>query len=112
MDIGDIISHELLTAEEEHDSDLAKHCLRRHVPIADRGAGHHQEPDGVQVVKAPRLWPVVSGELEPGVTGVLCRTRDITMSGLLVWATKGSFTWLCTFDLIICSVQCSSSMQT
>ena len=63
MDIGDIISHELLTAEEEHDGDLAEHSLRRHVPIADRGAGHHQEPDGVQVVKAPRLWPVVRGEL-------------------------------------------------
>ena len=70
MDIGDIISHELLTAEEEHDSDLAKHGLRRHVPVADRGAGHHQEPDGVQVVEAAGRRAVQGGELQPRVTGV------------------------------------------
>ena len=70
MDIGDIISHELLTAEEEHDSDLAKHCLRRHVPVAHRGAGHHQEPDGVQVVEAAGRRAVQGGELQPRVTGV------------------------------------------
>ena len=60
MDIGDNIMGELLTAEEEHDRDLAEDSLRRHVPIAHSGTGHHQEPDGVQVVEAPRLWPVVS----------------------------------------------------
>ena len=83
-----LISHELLTAEEEHDGDLAEHSLRRHVPIAHGGAGHHQEPDGVQVVEAPRLWSVVRGKLKPGVTGVLCRARDITISGLLVICYK------------------------
>ena len=94
-----LISHELLTAEKEHDGDLAEHRLRRHVPVAHGGAGHHQEPDGVQVVEAPRLWSVVRGELQPGVTGVLCRARDITMSGLLVIDHKKvtfGF-WLCSF---------------
>ena len=54
MDIGDNIMEEL-TAEEEHDCDLAEDSFWRHVPIAHSGAGHHQEPDGVQVVKAPWL---------------------------------------------------------
>ena len=77
MDIGDNIMEEL-TAEEEHDCDLAEDSFRRHVPIAHSGAGHHQEPDGVQVIEAPWLWPVVSGELQPGVSSVLCGARDIT----------------------------------
>ena len=49
----------ILTTEEEHDGDLAEHGLRRHVPIAHGGAGDHQEPDGVKVVEASRLSPVV-----------------------------------------------------
>lgn len=44
-----------LTAEKEHYSNFAKDCFRRNIPIANCGAGHHQEPDGVQVVKAPCL---------------------------------------------------------
>lgn len=93
-----LISHELLTAEKEHDGDLAEHRLRRHVPVAHGGAGHHQEPDGVQVVEAPRLWSVVRGEFQPGVTGVLCRARDITTSGLLVIGHKKVTLgfWLCS----------------
>ena len=95
-----LISHELLTAEKEHDGDLAEHRLRRHVTVAHGGAGHHQEPDGVQVVEAPRLWSVVRGELQPGVTGVLCRVRDITMSGLILVIDHKKVTfgfWLCSF---------------
>ena len=69
MDISDNIMEEL-TAEEEHDCDLAEDSLRRHVPIAHSGAGHHQEPDGVQVVEAAGRRAVQGGELQPRVTGV------------------------------------------
>ena len=43
----------ILTAEEEHYGHFAQDCFRRHISIANCRAGHHQEPDGVQVVKAP-----------------------------------------------------------
>ena len=60
----------LLTAEEEHDGDLAEDGLGTDVSVPDGGAGHHQEPDGVQVVEAAGRRAVQGGELQPWVTGV------------------------------------------
>ena len=60
----------LLTAEEEHDGDLAEDGLGTDVPVADGGAGHHQEPDGVQVVEAAGRRAVQGRELQPRVPGV------------------------------------------
>ena len=60
----------ILTAEEEHDGDLAEDGLGTDVSVPDGGAGHHQEPDGVQVVEAAGRRAVQGGELQPRVTGV------------------------------------------
>ena len=65
------IDIETLTAQEEHDGYLAQHSVGGHVPVPHGGARHHQEPDGVKIVEASWLCPVLWTILQPGVSRVL-----------------------------------------